>query len=175
MNNETQTLLSHIVENTYTVGDIHRRLGTLRQTVEHVLFTQSNIPFMEACAEFLSRTDEVDTQDVRALEQWGEPVFKAFTQQNVAARISSLQTEIDMLPVLTLYIPVEFPAEEITFLGQWARTHCHESVMMDVHIDPAVVGGCAFVWNDAYHEFSFRTRIKEHVGIITTTLSDYAK
>jgi hypothetical protein len=174
MINDTQTVLSHILKNTYTVGDINRRLGVLRQTVEHVLFTHSDTAFMEACATFLSRVDEVDAEDARALLQWDEPVFTAFTQQNVAARMTELHAMVDSLPLLTLYIPVAFPLDEMTSIGQWARANCDENVIMDVHIEPDVVGGCAFVWNDTYSNISFKSKVKEQKGLVTEVITGYA-
>ena len=173
MSTSVTTILSVIQENTFTVADMQRRLGLLRQCIETSLFTESDIPFLEVCTNNLLQ--EKNTEDAQAVIAWGETVLTSFTHDTVGTKMSAIQTAIDDLPVLTLYIPTEFPSEEIRTIGQWCRAQCDASLLMNVHIDPDVVGGCAFVWNDAYHEFSFRTRIKEHVGIITTTLSDYAK
>jgi F0F1-type ATP synthase delta subunit len=125
------------------------------------------------CTENISK--EGDEDDVQAVLAWGEPVLAAFTREDVHKKMIDLHAAIEDLPLLTLYIPMEFSSAEMTTIGQWCRTQCDQSILLDVHIDAHVVGGCAFVWNDTYHEFSFRSRIKEQAGVITNTLSSYAK
>jgi len=173
MSSRTQGLLTYMLRNTYTGNDLHRRMGILRQCVEHALFTQGDISFDQACEAFLS--DDVLEGDAQAVRQWGAQVLTAFTQQNISAHMNDLHAEVDLLPVLTLYIPKELPHEEIDSIGLWSRAQCDEKVLLDIHIDPEVVGGCGFVWNDTYHEFSFRSKIKEQTGVITELLSGYAK
>lgn len=172
MSSDTQHILASMCSNTFTVTDMHRRLGLLRECVEVALFHESEIPFNEVVITKLQQRGS--TGDVAAVTAWADAVFSAFTASTSATKMTALQAAIDELPVLALYIPVVFPDEELALIGQWCRIQCDPSVLLDIHIDPGVVGGCAFVWNDTYHDFSFRRKLAAHPNLITTELSTYA-
>jgi F0F1-type ATP synthase delta subunit len=89
------------------------------------------------------------------------------------SELNELHQAVDALPVMTLYIPVAFPEVELAGIAQWARQECAPLLLLDIHIDSQVVGGCAFVWNDRYHDFSFKTQVKKYPGVITQQLSTY--
>lgn len=170
-----QSVLHHILQNTFTIDAVHRRVGILRHCLETALYQDtrdSAYTRYEACLSSTQNATEVDIDAVRA---WGEEVFRQFTANTLRTKMRTLHQEIEALPVLPLYIPVPFPEAEIAQLGVWCRKHCHEQLLFDIHIEPRVAGGCAFVWNDVYHDFSFRSRAKAYPGIITDLLSHYAE
>lgn len=173
MSNEATKLVAQMNVNTFTVADLYRRVGLLRECLDEALFHESKTPFAQVLITCL---EEKGTKaDAVAVAQWGQEVLSAFSRINISKSMQAVHTVIENLPVLTLYIPVLFPEEEIMMLGKWCRETCGATVMMDIHIDPNTAGGCSFVWNDTFHDFSFRSRLKENPDVITSTLSAYVE
>jgi hypothetical protein len=168
---DTAPVVQILTANTFTVGDMRRRLGLLQECVELALFTDETTDAVTAIkAAILERGRE---DDVAAVTAWDEALFSLFTATNIAEHMSALHEAVDALPELTLYIPVSFPEKELADIAVWCREECAPLLLLDVHIDPKVVGGCAFVWNDAYHDFSFQAQVKKYPGVITQQLNTY--
>ena len=173
MMHDTNSVLQQILKNTYTANDAYRRLSSLRECVEDALYTESGLSFKEECEQYFDAME--NGHDARAIRAWGADVLSSFTRDNVSEKIKALHEALEDLPLMTLYIPVEFPDEEMNELGHWFRKQVHEEALLDVQIDAATVGGCAFVWDDTYHDLSFGARMKEQSGFITNILEGYAK
>lgn len=173
MSSAPDELLAIILSNTYTVQDIERRLSILRSCVEAALFTETDLSYLEECALFLS--DKAPAHDAEAIKEWGEPVLTAFSQSNLQARMKALESAVETLPVLTLYIPCTFPEDELKMLGDWCRAEYHPETLLDLHVDASVVGGCGLVSKDTYYDLSFSARKQEFPELITNLLAEYAR
>lgn len=168
---DATTLLARIKQNTYSQGDMYRRLGILRECIEYAVYTDTGLSQEEECRNFLDKVESQDDAD--AVWKWGAEVFNAFNQQNTSSLIHELQEKVHAMPLLIVYIPVEFPQEEIVKLGDWCRAHIDENIVLEIHIEPTVVGGCAFVWNDTYHDFSFHGRREQVLSAIAEEMAKY--
>ena len=165
-------LLTTIVSNTYTVSDLDRRLGLLRGCVESALFTETDMSYLEECMLYLEK--HASEVDMVAVKEWGALVLTAFTQRNVRTLIKNIYAASEAVSVFTIYLPCAFPDAEIKMIGDWCRREGESNVLLDVHVDASVVGGCAFVANDTYQEISFASRMQETPGLITNLLTQYA-
>jgi len=165
-------LLETLCATTYTVADMRRRLGLLQEGVEVALFNNQTTDTVAAIKAAVSERGK--ESDVAAMMEWTDDVFAQFTASNIRERITALQQAVDALPVMTLYIPVAFPVADLAAMATWCREECAPQLLFDVRIDPRMAGGCAFVWNDTYHDFSFRAQSKNHPGVITKQLQTYA-
>jgi hypothetical protein len=146
-------------------------LGLLQEGAEVALFNnQTTDPVVAIKAAISERGNE---RDVAAMMEWSDDMFIQFTASNIRERILSLQQAVDALPIMTLYIPVTFPETDLVAMATWCRQACAPQLLFDVRIDPRMAGGCAFVWNDTYHDFSFRAQSKKYPGIITKHLQTY--
>jgi hypothetical protein len=168
---DTKDLVQTLCANTYTVADMRRRLGLLQESVELALFNDQTTD--ELAAIKLAIAERGQEQDMAAVIAWGDTVFSAFTTSNIREQITQIQKSVDVLPVMTLYVPVIFPESELAAMANWCREECATQLLFDVQIDPQVAGGCAFVWNDTYHDFSFRAQSKKKPGVITEHLNSY--
>jgi len=172
MSGDTSALLKKMLENTYTQADMYRRLSVLRQCVEYAVFTDTGMSYEEECTLFLSKID--NQEDAVAVQAWGDDVFRVFTKMNISKTMKDLQEAVDALPLLKLYVPVEFPEDEVGKTAKMCREKLREGMLLDMHVDPQVAGGCAFVWDDTHHDFSFHSRMKAVPGAITSELQKYA-
>jgi len=166
------TLLQAICATTYTVADMRRRLGLLQEGAEVALFNNQTTDVAAAIKTAI--TNRGKESDVVVMMEWEDAMFAQFTASNIRKRITALQQAVDALPIMTLYIPVAFPKKDLAAMAMWCREECAPQLLFDVRIDPKVAGGCAFVWNGTYHDFSFTAQSKKYPGIITEQLHTYA-
>jgi hypothetical protein len=166
------TLLQALCATTYTVADMRRRLGLLQEGAEVALFNKQTTDVVAAIKATI--TNRGNESDVAVMMEWEDAMFAQFTASNIRERMLALQQSVEALPVMTLYIPVAFPKADLASMATWCREECAPQLLFDVRIDPKVAGGCAFVWNDTYHDFSFTAQSKKYPGVITKHLQTYA-
>lgn len=168
---EMSPVLQALCDHTFTVQAMRRRIGLLHECVELVLF---NNEVADKAAAIKSAIEQrAEDSDVSALMSLGDGVFSNLTTTTFQKEISALHATVDTLPVMVLYVAVVLPEVELADMAHWCRRECAPALLFDIQIDPQVVGGCAFVWNDTYHDFSFRSQNLKHPGLITKRLNTY--
>jgi hypothetical protein len=169
-------LLELLCENTFTIVDLHRRIGLLQECMSDVLYhqkqaveSQNDSEVLEACIK--AKADEHDAQALCALIPKSLEILSA---ENLSEHMKKLREGADILPVLIVYVPVIFDAEAITQLGVWCRENKSKILMLDVQVDSGTVGGCSFVSANVLHDYSLRTKMMEHKGLVKELLASYA-
>jgi hypothetical protein len=167
--------LATMCQNTYTVEDMHRRLGVFHQCLESILFhgtTSFDVhERMEAGLQFAATIASAD--DVGAIRAWGPAVWGTFSAEHLAQQIHSYEEVVAALPTFMLYVPVSLTPSATATLGSWCRTQLNPSLMLEIKVDAAVTGGCAFVHNSLYHDYSLHRAITSQAGMVTKLLSSY--
>jgi hypothetical protein len=166
------TTLEQICVNTYTTTDLHRRLGLFQECLEEVLYHKDTESVMKSGIAYAKKVGS--EEDAKALSEWGRGIWELFQAHNLAEHISVLKYDGEMLPTLTLYVPVAFDNEAVSIIGSWCRKNINTLILLEIIIDPEVTGGCSFVFNDSYHDFSLHNAMKNNKGIVNTLLTSYA-
>ena len=167
-------ILKTLCRNTYTTADIHRRIGLLHTCLEEVLFHQDTDPSLSTKARCVAHAERIASPvEVEALSAWDESVFTFFSQQNLSAQIQVLKEQTETLPRFVMYVPVQFDEKALAHVGQWCRTQMSPLLLLDLHVDPNVTGGCAFVSNDTYIDLSLHRSLSAQKGIVAELLSSY--
>ncbi len=63
--------------------------------------------------------------------------------------------------VVIITLATTLPKEEIRRLGQWFRHNIHPQILLDVHKDPKIIGGCQIIWRGFEGDFSLRKKFQE--------------
>lgn len=168
-----EQVLAMMCANTRTASALHRRIGLLQAALEEVLFSsgQKNTRG-EAVRNYLK--GHAAQEDAAAMCDWDDALFERFSPQSLGEEIAALRREGESLPSLTLYVPVELDEEALVSLSEWLRTQTRTHALVDLHVDPNTVGGCALVAHDRYHDLSFHTALKKKSGIVAKLLNTYA-
>ena len=168
-------VLEHLSQHTFTTTDLHRRLRLMQQCLEVVLYDEPEQMRLLAAPKRRERALEeiASAADTKVLMSLGEQIWDGFTTATVVARMKSLREEVETLPVMMLYIPVPFGDEQLKPLATWARREVAPSLMFEIEVDPAVVGGCAFVYNDTHYDWSLHWQMKNKRGLVTSLLNSY--
>lgn len=162
--------LTYLTATSYTVDDLHRRIGIWRTVLEHELFqrTDDRVAAHQEALAAIGRDD-----DRAVVAAWDPAVWEGVTAATLAHEAESLIAAAAQVPTRILYLPVSLDAAELAALGVWCRTELGIT-LLDIKIDPQVVGGAAFVAaDDTYHEFSLRSKLKAAPGTITSLMTNY--
>jgi hypothetical protein len=159
-----------ILSNSYTKGDIARRLRFLRQYLETCFFK----PDETDMTKFLL-SEHATTDDIDAFISWGKTFFDGFTKENAYKIIEDIEKYIKTMPMISLYIPYEPVPAELVKLGKWFRANVRETILIDMKIDPTLLGGCAFVWQGNYRDYSLRYYMEKKRDEITKLVESYVE
>lgn len=165
----TEEIVKTIVKSTYTTADIQRREMFLRQYLEQAYF----VPDAERDVTKFLLAKHAQTDDMKAFVAWGDGFFSQFDKNRMYKMLSEIEEMIKTLPVVGVYVPYECTPAEIIKLGKWFRTNVDKMVIIDVHTDPTLLGGCAFVFNGVYRDYSLRYFMQKYKDTISNIIKAY--
>ncbi|KKS46225.1 MAG: hypothetical protein UY07_C0014G0010 [Parcubacteria group bacterium GW2011_GWA1_47_8] len=172
---QTPTLLDVILKNTYIKSDLFRRVGLLKESLEHTFFSgHPHDASQDLFREFLREKGVEGSEDANMILEWGD-IAGGFTDGNIHERLANLDAEIKEIPTIIVYIPMLFGAQEYKRLGAWFREQVSPRMVLDIKIDPSVAGGCAFVWKGIYHDFSFKNFMSKHEAELKEAIRIYGR
>lgn len=169
-------VLAYFFSQTYTAVDLHRRLGVLQECLEAVLYDEPEqmrvMPVAERRQKAIKQlvADETDRQ---MLTDMDDELWDSFTPATLVTKLNQLEAEAAALPVMTLYVPVAFGTKELQPIAEWVRGAVDRGLLLEVEVDPQVVGGCAFVYNDTHFDWSLRRYLRARKGMVTSLLNTY--
>jgi len=152
-----EVLSSAILSNTFSMTDLYRRADLLQRFLENAFFEvkalgAKRVPELRA---YYRDSDPETAAHAAAIATWGEEKLAEYSAENLYDRIRALKQAVRTLPKLTLYVPVHFAPAQTERIGAWCRSTIAPDIILDLRIDPAAVGGCAFVYNSSFHDVSF--------------------
>ncbi len=162
-----------ILSNTYTNHDMKRRIGFLEEFLVyknfgvHEQYTEFCIPM------FFKEIKKEKTEEARILFEWGEEFYARFEKGGGENILKQIKKEAEELPVITIYFPASFSQKELKDIGVWLRKNVDISILMEVFVDKNMIGGCGFIWNNTYHDFSFRNFVARHTNELQLMLNEY--
>lgn len=167
------TALQKILENTFTKQDFYARIGLVQECLEHSIYDSENDIENRAmhCAEYARSKNQTNLAPY--IEEWGNEVFAIFSAENIYNQIRDLKEMVENLPELVLYVPVDITGKNIESIGQVVREKFGAQVMIDLMIESNALGGCAFVWNGKYHDFTLNYFLKEKQSEVANLIRSY--
>lgn len=167
---DVSQIQSIILAKTYTRADYLRRISLIREYLESRFFKDNPENF----TVFLG-FQKASHHDHDALNLLDEHFFNLFTRENLYPVINALTESLKSLPVLTVYLAIIIDDYLVDELGVWFRKKLHPELIMEIHCNPSLVSGLAYVWNNKYHDLSLRYFFSKKEEIINKIIEDYAK
>jgi len=163
-----------ILSNTYTIADMKRRIGLLEAFLDHAHFSGHDTSSAESpLVAFLKEEKKENTDEGNALLAWGDDFYTRLEKGNMDNGIEDLKKELSGLSVISMYFPVMFSNSEFENIGKWLRRNIDPFLIIDASIDSEMIGGCGFVWNGVYHDFSFHNFVDKHTNDLTDMIRKY--
>lgn len=156
------TKLKELIETTYTKDDLHRKTMLLQEFFSKYFFeTGERPPLKDALKRFLEEV-AAEPHIAESLLALPDESLTHITQESFQGVLDEINKAVAHAPEAVLYVPVELPAAEVQRLCEWFRKNVVSDVYLDMSVDGNVIGGCAFVWNGVYHDFSLRYYLEAH-------------
>lgn len=165
-------LQQRIHETTFSLDAAHRRVGVWQQVLEHVVFQDDPaVSREERFATLLTET--ASPADQAAIKAWGTDWMANISSGSFANDLAAIRDWLTAVPTLDLYLPVAIDDHELAPLAQWCRTELSPQLLLDVTVDPQVVGGCGFVASGVYHDYSLHERLLRQPEAVTAIIEHY--
>lgn len=162
-----------VLENTFTTDDLSERLALLKAYLQLRLFGDD--ADRKHSLESFFTEQSVPNATQHALKEWLD-VFdeRKLTLKTVYDSLDDVEEEVKGIPQVTLYVPKVLSNESYGKLCTWFRTNVQQNLLLSVRVDVAVTGGCGVVWNNVYHDLSFRYFMRKHKKDIVNMFETYA-
>ena len=141
-------ILNTILINTYTGTQLKHRILVLKTYLEQQFFagqTQKSLNF--------STDPWIKTLPPTLLAQ--------FNKDNLSTIFESLQTEIQKIQPLTLYLTFDPDEQTTASIGEFARKTFGSSIILDIKYNPNLIAGASIVWKGIYKDYSLKSKIEE--------------
>jgi F0F1-type ATP synthase delta subunit len=142
-----EKILDKILINTYTMSSLKRRLKALKSRLSEQFFGGDT-------------NKEMVIEETNWLNTYGVQFLSDFQKETFYQSIGKIEQLVNQIKPLTIYI--SFPADEesIKNIGIKVRETYSQKVVIDLKYDPDLIGGCAFIWNGVYRDYSIRNTLK---------------
>lgn len=165
-----EQLLKTIIDSSFVKADVLRRTRIVREYLEQRFYTPGEKKVLK---EFLSG-GSISPDDAKVVGGWGESFFGSFTKENAYDLLEKVNGHVKDLPTVNLYVPVELGPDEISKVGKWFRENVDKNILIELHVEHATLGGCAFAWNGVYTDYSLRHYLHKRIDKVRKVLTEYA-
>lgn len=155
-------ILDTILTNTYTMTDLRHRIRILKAYLKNLLFGQA-------------KSLELPPEDVAWLNALSKDFISQFSKDNLYSKFSELEKKLSSLSPLVVYLSFEPGREQIDAIGGWIKKNLTTSPLIEIKIDPGLLGGVALVNKGVYKDYSLRARIQQNGETILTEFKKYIR
>lgn len=164
-------LIGLFFQHTFTQTDARRRIGTLEQVLEQALFVQGKGKTVQQLVSELSKTPE----DAQALTMFLGSIQLPTETSQVKKILEQLRLAVVERPSVVLAVPFEPTQEQIGAYGEWFRTHVHKDIVLNIHMDASVVGGCSITWQGKQVTYDLAYLIKQKRSEIVAVVDKFVE
>ncbi len=154
-------LLNQIITNTYTLPDLRHRIRLLRSFVEDAIFSNGRL------------IDKLEPEDQAWLKTLPQGFEKNFNTKSFYTEFKKLEEDSKKIIPLIVYLSFNAGPETAAQIAQYARRLFDPNLMVEIKLDPLILGGCALSWKGVYRDFSLRTVIDDKKQDILTSFKRY--
>ncbi len=160
-------VLTIILKETYTKTSLLRRVRLAKDVANFALFhlQDPNLSLEITLEKLLAATPAgpLKTQ-VEANKDWllslGDNFFKQFDKSQINVIFNQIQSEIEVLKSITIYLPFEIYDRDIQSLGQWFKKNVGQEAIFEFAYAPDLIGGCSLSYKGIVKDYSIKTRVQ---------------
>ncbi len=78
--------------------------------------------------------------------------------------IKDIRSYINELPVIRLQVPIEYQTRDVSELYAWFNTNVKKKVILDIHQNNRLLGGCIVEINGVHKDYSLRSSITHYLS-----------
>lgn len=153
-------IIARIVMSTFTLDKLRKRVSALKSKLSSYFFGGATNLFLE-----MEEKDWLNTVGLSLIPMFKKEMFNEEFQK--------IDQYIEQIKPLTLYMAMEVDLRHIEEIGAWIRDNLSKDIMLDVKLDKELIGGCAFIWNGVYKDYSIRAKIIDSRPQITESFKQF--
>ncbi len=155
-------ILNIILKDTYTVSQLKRRVRMLQYYFQQKFF-QSAI------------NEAISPEDAAWFKTLPASFLNLFNKDNLSQIIAQLSSQINKMPVITVFLPFEASEGTLDQIGIKARSLFNPALVLDIKYNPSLTAGCAISWKGIYKDFSLHSRIEERKPAILESFKKFLR
>lgn len=113
------------------------------------------------------------SEELEWLNSYGVQFLNLFQKETFYQSFSQIDKMVSELQTLTIYLAFSANPESEKQIGSWLRDNLSTEIVMDVKLDPSLIGGCAFIWKGVYRDYSLRSKIQTNRAQILTSFKTF--
>lgn len=156
-------MLDKILQNTYTLSVLKKRVRALKERVNVELFGLKVDPKHQ------------DKEHLMWISSLGTDFFKVFTKDDFEEVFDKLDKQISEISPLVIYFAFDPGPSQTILIGAWLRQNMGKSFIFDIKLDYSLIGGCAFVWHGVYKDYSVKSKLIENKQKLIEGFREYLK
>lgn len=140
-------LVSLVTSNSFTKSEALRKLRALRE--------------LAVASTFGGKTNfEVSDEEKKWCEKSIQKITKEIKDTNIEEVFADAEERLKNLEDLIIYLPSQFPAEEVKKIGERVRKD-HKPLLLEIKVDPELLAGAAFSYKGVYKDYSLKAKLEE--------------
>lgn len=155
-------ILTTILKNTYSLTQLKHRLRVLKSYLSSRLFGRES-------------KEEFATQDSTWLSSLPPGFLQQFNKDNISGIFNEMETKINKLKTLTMYLPFDADEQTLAQIGDMVRKTFTSLIVLDIKFDPNLIAGTALSWNGVYKDYSLRSQIDARKGEILESFKKFLR
>ncbi len=88
-----------------------------------------------------------------------ESGIKTENKKEVQAFLAKLQEELSRLPVVHIILSISPKEQQVEIIHNWFYQNFQKTVLLDISIDPTIIGGGVISFNGRANDYSLRNKI----------------
>ncbi len=151
-------MIDVILQNTYTLADLKHRLRILKEYLEGQIFLSPS---------------SLSVDDQTWVNSLPKDFLNQFNKDNLSGLFDRLEKELAKISPLVLYLSFNPDPETVSRLSLWLKNNLTQPYLLEIKLDPGLIGGCALVLQGIYQDYSLRARIQQQKNLILQEFKRY--
>ena len=168
-----ESIRADISHTSFTLTQLQHQVELWRELVETALFSNTSNTALERYQAAVARLPKTERQLVKQWDasQWLEKI----DPETFTTYVERLREWAASVQAFVVYVPVELSELEEGILASAVRTQYDPESFVDVRIDPNVTGGCAFIHNEQYYDYSLHGELKRRPEVMSEIFNAYVE
>ncbi len=164
-------IIQDIIGVSISVLHAHHYLEVWRYLTEQAVFKNDNSSKEERFSQAMSR---LSAEEKAVVAMWSPGEWlKDITDENFSTYVEGLREWINNVPLFTIYVPFELPREELVGFSEFLRSDNDKERLLEVKVDPNMIGGCAFIVDGVFYDYSLHGRLRRSPEIMSDIFNSY--
>ncbi|KKQ66709.1 MAG: hypothetical protein US86_C0004G0027 [Candidatus Daviesbacteria bacterium GW2011_GWA2_38_24] len=166
MDKQLTPLMKKILATTYTKQQLMRRIKTLKEFLNFLIFEKNN-----------PKNPLEGAVDKDWVESLGKDFYSKFNSSNVETLTKAVEKISEQIKVVLLYLPFSVTEGNPNFdkVSQWFKKNLGELSIFEINFDPELIGGCALSLNGVYKDYSLRGKLSAQRNKVLASLSEFKR